>query len=178
MIFLLDSYMLSFHNQIMSRFSVISLFTVVIAAVYLVWWFSPNQIVTRQTHKIISCIDVPQTATKTYRALKTNSFSNLLDKTVRCRVDIANYQSDFSRDRLVESHQMFVQNIDWATAKASNTVIEVIDDQNASAQSTIDFKVRTKKTESVNEIFTISMQWKKNADGKWLLTSLEMLGRN
>lgn len=154
------------------------IFAAVIASAYLMWWFSPKQVVTRQTQKIINCIDVPQTATKTFRALKTNSFSNLLNGSVTCRVDIADYQSDFSRDRLIESHHMFVQNIDWASAKASNTEVEIMDDNNARAESVVDFKVRTKKADSVNEQFTISMQWEKNEDGKWLLARLEMIGKN
>lgn len=178
MIFLLAWYKFRFHNRLMSRFSVLLLFSVVIAAAYLFWWFSPNQVVTRQTHKMISYIDVPQTSTKTYRALKTNNFSNLLDETITCRVDIADYQSDFSRDRLIESHHMFVQNVDWASAKASNTEVEITDDHHATAQSVVDFKVKTKKATSVNELFTISMHWKKNESGKWLLTSLEMLSEN
>lgn len=178
MIFLLARHKLYFHNHSMSRFSVFLIFAAVITSAYLIWWFSPKQVVSRQTQKIINCIDVPQTATKTFRALKTNSFSNLLASTVTCRVDIADYRSDFSKDRLIESHHMFVQNIDWASAKAGNTEVEIIDDKNASSQSVVDFQVQTKKAASVNEQFTISMQWKKNEDGKWLLTSLEMLGEN
>lgn len=160
----------------MSKFTVVLLFALVIVTGYLVWWFTPAQIISRQTHGVIQCLDIPETATKTYRALKTNSFSNYLAGTVACRVDITDYHRELSHDELIESHHFFAQNVDWASAKTSGTTVKIIDDNNATARSDINFSLKTKKSQTYSEAVTISMEWKKNEAGKWQLTAVDMLG--
>jgi len=160
----------------MSKFKTVMLFALVAITITLVWWFSPNQVIKRQTHTVVQCLDIRETATKTYRALKTNSFSNLLGNTVSCEVDIANYQSKFSRDRLIESHQIYAYNIDSAVAEASNVDVHIIDDTNASATADVNFAVRSKKASAASEKIELKLKWQKNDSGKWKLTEIKMIG--
>lgn len=160
----------------MNRFAIVLLFALVIVTGYLVWWFNPAQIISRQTNSVIKCLDIPQTATKTYRALKTNNFSNYLAGTVACRVDITDYHRELSHDELIESHHFFAHNVDWASAKADNTTVTIIDDGHATSQSDIDFSLQTKKSDTYRETVTMRMDWEKNEAGKWLLTGVEMIG--
>lgn len=160
----------------MNKFMIMSLVALIVVTGYLVWWFNPTQIITRQTNGVIKSLDIAETATKTYRALKTNSFSNYLANTVACRVDIANYHRELSRDELIEGHHYFAHQVKWASAKASETSVEIIDDMQATSHSLIDFSLNTKKSESIREKVTIKMDWKKNEAGKWQLTALELTG--
>lgn len=160
----------------MNRFVIVSLFALIVVTGYLTWWYKPAQIITRQTKGVIECLDIPQTATKTYRALKTNSFSNYLANTVACRVDIADYRRELSRDTLIESHHYFAHNVSWASAKATDTKVTIINEAKASSHCEIEFSLNTKKSESFREKAAIRMDWEKNEAGKWLLTALEMNG--
>ena len=160
----------------MNRFVIVSLFALIVVTGYLTWWYKPAQIITRQTNGVIQCLDIPETATKTYRALKTNSFSNYLANRVTCRVDIADYRRELSRDALIEGHHYFAHHVNWASAKATDTKVTIINDAEASARCLIDFSLNTKKSESFREKAAIRMDWKKNEAGKWQLTTLEMTG--
>ncbi len=151
------------------------LISLVAIIIVLVWWFSPSQIIKRQTQKIIQCLDIPETATKTYRALKTNSFSNLLARSVSCRVDIAEYQSEFSRDQLIESHQMYAYNVASAVAEASNIEVHIIDDKNARTNADIYFAITSKKIAAIKEKIEINLDWEKTDTGKWRLTNVEIV---
>lgn len=160
----------------MNRSRVAMLISLVAIIIVLVWWFSPSQIIKRQTQTIVQCLDIPETATKTYRALKTNSFSNLLAKNVSCRVDIAEYKSKFSRDQLIESHQMYAYNVASAVAEASNIKVHIIDDKNARANTDIYFAITSKKIAAISEKIELNLDWKKTDTGKWRLTNIEMVG--
>ena len=160
----------------MSKFTATVLFALAIMTAFLVWWFSPSQVVKRQTNTVIKCLDIPETATKTYRALKTTSFSNLLANTVTCHVDIANYQRDLGHAQLVESHQLYAYHVDWASAKASNIKVSIIDDQHATTQADLNFTISSKKMAASSEIIALNLSWQKNDAGKWQLTKVEMIG--
>ena len=160
----------------MSKFTATMLFALAIITAFLMWWFSPSQVVKRQTNTVINCLDIPETATKTYRALKTTSFSNLLAKTATCHVDIANYHKDLTHDQLVESHQLYAYHVDWASAKGSNIKVNIIDDQHATAQAELNFTISSKKMAASSELITLNLSWQKNDAGKWQLTKVEMMG--
>ena len=152
------------------------LISLIAITIILIWWFSPSQIIKRQTHTFVQCIDIPETATKTYRALKTNSFSNLLANAVACKVDISNYQSEFSRDQLIESHQLYAFNVSSAMASANNVEVSIIDDQNALSRAGIHFAIKSKKLAASGEKVELELKWKRNDAGKWQITNIEMLG--
>ena len=167
---------MSLQNRSMSKFTVTVLFALAIITAFSVWWFSPSQVVKRQTNTVIKCLDIPETATKTYRALKTTSFSNLLANRVTCHVDIAGYQKDLTHDQLVESHQLYAYHVDWASAKASNIKVSIIDDQHATTQADLNFTISSKKVAASSEIIALNLSWQKNDAGKWQLTKVEMIG--
>ena len=152
------------------------LLSLVAIAIFSVWWLSPSQIIKRQTHTIVQCLDIPETATKTYRALKTHNFSNLLADAVLCQVDIANYKKEFSRDQLIESHQLYSYNVASASAAANHIEVSIIDQQNASSKANVSFTIRSKKVAASSEKIELQLNWKKNDAGNWQLTNIEMMG--
>jgi len=160
----------------MKKSRLMALITLTGVVVILAWWLSPSQIIKRQTKTVVQCLDIPQTATKTYRALKTNSFSNLLERSVTCQVNIANYQRQFSRDQLIESHQLFAFHVDSSVAKIDSIDVEIIDDDHATANTVIDFAVSSKKTSLATEKIELNLSWSKSEAGKWKLTKVKMQG--
>lgn len=158
----------------MNKFRIIILTSLIAACIISIWWFSPSQIIKRKTETIVQCLDIPETATKTYRALKTNSFSNLLDNSATCQVDIANYQKEFSRDQLIESHQLFAFHVDSADATIHSMNVKIVDETHAVTTTVIDFALRSKKTPLANEQIELNLNWSKNKAGKWKLSKIEM----
>ncbi|MGB2403553.1 MAG: hypothetical protein ACPIA7_09105 [Akkermansiaceae bacterium] len=160
----------------MNKSRSIFLISLVAIAVILLWWLSPSQIIKRQTETVVQCLDIPETATKTYRALKTNSFSNLLESSATCRVDVANYQKEFSRNQLIESHQLFAFHVDSADAKVVSIGVKIIDETRAVATAAVDFAIRSKKTRLAEEEIELKLSWNKNQAGKWRLSEIVMEG--
>jgi len=66
--------------------------------------------------------------------------------------------------------------VDWASAKASNIRVSIIDEQSATTQAELNFPISSKKMAASSEIIALNLSWQKNDAGKWQLTKIEMMG--
>lgn len=154
-------------------------FVVVIMAVivgFLIWRYSDAQIVKRQSDMLIKTLNIAGSETKSFRILKTNTFTNLLANSVTCRVDIANYRSNFSYDDLEAQHHLFVNNVDTSSLKANNMIINKLSDSEAKLSADMSWSVTGKGVDRLSENGKLTLLWKKNTAGKWRITLMEING--
>jgi len=158
----------------MNRSILVSLVIVGVLCASLIWWYGDAQVIKRQSNSLLESLNITGAETRSFKMLKTNTFTNMLAKSVSCRVDMANYRSQFSYDDLEAQHHLFVNNVDTSSIKASNMAIEMLAFNEAKVSAGLSLAVTGKGRERFSENCQLTLLWEKTPDGKWKLTQLEI----
>lgn len=140
----------------------------------MIWWYSDAQVVKRQSNTLLESLNITGGETNSFRLLKTNSLTNLLADSVSCRVDMVNYQSEFSRAELEERHLLFVRNVESSSVRADEMSIDMLSKDQAKVSAGLSLAVTGKGGNRIAEQCQLTLLWKKNPDGKWRLTLMEI----
>ena len=140
----------------------------------LIWRYSDAQVLKRQTNALIETLNITGSETRSFRLLKTGSLTNLLAKSVTCQVNLTNYRSTLSYDELEAQHHLFVHNVDTSSVKASNMNINIMSDNTAESTAELSLLITGKKGDGFSDAGKLSLLWKKDIAGKWLINSMKI----
>lgn len=151
----------------MKRLSIIA--TVLVAAVFLVWWLSPTQVVKRRTEKLMSTLTLEEGSGSAARHLNTLAFGNLIAEEVSLVAPtIEEASGDFDRSDLNN-------NFAWLTTQATFTKFEVVefrsvevDGDNATVEAKIEGIVSLRSYRPADGLYMVELGWRKADDG-WRL---------
>jgi len=152
-------------------------FFVVIVGI-LMWWFSDTQVIKRQTQQLAGSLSIAMTDGKIARLRKTQDFSELLALSVSCRIDIADYQSNFSHNDLKEAHHIMTHSCESSSAKVSQIEITIISDTQSTVTADLELAVIEKGGTKHGEPCKAMLTWEKNDTGKWELETIEIKSPN
>lgn len=145
-----------------------------IIAGFLIWHYSDAQVIKRKSNTLIDTLNITGSETRSFRLLKTGSFTNLLAKSVICRVDLANYRSEFSYDELEAQHHLFVHNVDTSSVKASNMDISMMSDDAAETNAELSLFITGKKGDGFSDTGKLTLLWEKDTSGKWRINTMKI----
>jgi len=145
---------------------------------FLIWHYSDAQVIKRKSNTLIDTLNITGSETRSFRLLKTGSFTNLLARSVICRVNLVNYRSDYSYDELEAQHHLFVHNVDTSSVTASNMAVSIIGDGSAEVTAELSLSLTGKNDAGFSEAGKLALLWKKDTAGKWHITKLVITSRN
>ena len=151
--------------------------TVTILAIitgFLIWRYSDAQVLKRQSNALIETLNITGSETRSFRLVKTGSFTNLLSKSATCQVNLANYRSTLSYDELEAQHHLFVHNVDTSSVKASNMDISMTSDDTAETNAELSLFITGKKGDGFSDTGKLTLLWGKDTAGKWLINTMKI----
>ena len=152
--------------------SVVGILAIIVG--FLIWRYSDAQVLKRQSNALIDSLNITGSETRSFRLLKTGSFTNLLAKSVTCQVNLANYRSTLSYDELEAQYHLFVHNVDTSSVKASNMDINIMSDSAAETTAELSLLITGKNGDGFSDAGKLTLLWKKDTAGKWRINSMRI----
>lgn len=148
----------------------IPLAAVALIAGFLVWWFSPTQVVKRRTNRLLDVMTMSEGSSPATRQLGVYSLNGLIaSELVLDTPTIGDANGIFERSQIESGFSWLAGN-----AKSSNLKIESIESievngDEATVKATIDAVVILSDYRPADGIYAVELDWRKEKDG-WRLT--------
>lgn len=151
---------------------VIILLAILVAIVgFLMWWFSPTQVVKRQINTLVETLNIAADDGKATRASKNQDFSTLLGEKFAAELNASGMQRYFTKDDAIEAHLALISTCQSCSLSMSNLVLDRVNDSTFRFTCKADASVSLKGGDSQSESGKLTIIWEKT-ENSWVMKDL------
>jgi len=151
----------------------IPLAVVAVIAGFLVWWFSPVQVVKRRTHRLMDVMTMSEGSSPATRQLGVYSLSGLIaGELVLDTPTISDANGIFERSQIESGFSWLAGAAKSSTLKIENIESIEVNGNEATVKATVDAAVILSDYRPADGLYAVELDWRKEEDGWRLIRAL------